>query len=142
VLILDTDAITILFRRENSLYEKLLERLERDPAQEVVTTIVSVQEQLQGWLAVLNRARLAPNDLINTYGRLQTALEEYAAMAILHFDTLAHAKYEEIRHRARRVATLDLRIACIALVHNATVLTRNTRDFRQVPGLLVEDWSK
>ncbi|HTK74367.1 MAG TPA: type II toxin-antitoxin system VapC family toxin [Gemmataceae bacterium] len=142
MLILDTDAMTILFRSESPLYVKLLDRLERDPRQEVVTTIASVHEQLQGWLSLLNRARLTPKDLINTYHRLQTALEEYGAMTILQFDHLAHAKHEEIRRRARRVATLDLRIASIALTRGATILTRNVRDFRQVPGLHVEDWSK
>ena len=36
----------------------------------------------------------------------------------------------------------DARIAAIAFVHNATVLTANTRDFRLVPGLKVEDFTR
>lgn len=35
---------------------------------------------------------------------------------------------------------MDLRIACIALAHDATLLTRNTVDFAQVPALRVENW--
>jgi predicted nucleic acid-binding protein len=30
----------------------------------------------------------------------------------------------------------------IGLAHNATLLTGNLLDFRQVPGLTVEDWSR
>jgi tRNA(fMet)-specific endonuclease VapC len=35
---------------------------------------------------------------------------------------------------------MDLRIASIVLVHDATRLTRNTADFAQVPGLKFENW--
>lgn len=36
----------------------------------------------------------------------------------------------------------DLWIACHALAENATVVTRNVREFARVSGLLVEDWAE
>ncbi|MBK8036517.1 MAG: type II toxin-antitoxin system VapC family toxin [Verrucomicrobiaceae bacterium] len=35
---------------------------------------------------------------------------------------------------------MDLRIASIALAYEATLLSRNLKDFQQVPGLKVENW--
>jgi tRNA(fMet)-specific endonuclease VapC len=35
---------------------------------------------------------------------------------------------------------MDLKIACIALAHEALLLSRNLVDFEKVPGLRVENW--
>lgn len=40
-----------------------------------------------------------------------------------------------------KVGTQDLRIVAIALSQNATVITRNKRDFERIPALNIEDWS-
>lgn len=40
-----------------------------------------------------------------------------------------------------RIGTMDLKIAAIALANDATLLSRNLRDFGKVPGLRVEDWT-
>jgi tRNA(fMet)-specific endonuclease VapC len=41
-----------------------------------------------------------------------------------------------------RIGTMDLKIAAIALTQDATVLTKNLKDFGRVPGLRVEDWTR
>ena len=38
------------------------------------------------------------------------------------------------------VSPVDLMIGTIALVHNLTMVTHNTADFQNIPGLRLEDW--
>ena len=42
---------------------------------------------------------------------------------------------------AGEIGRADLLIAAIVLTHRATLVSRNLKDFRQVPGLRVENWA-
>ena len=53
----------------------------------------------------------------------------------------AIARYNQLKSQKLNVPGNDLRIAAIALEHGGTLVSRNLRDFRRVPGLSVEDWS-
>ena len=44
-------------------------------------------------------------------------------------------------HILIRIGAMDLKIASIALANNATLLSRNLKDFGKVPDLKVEDWA-
>ena len=52
----------------------------------------------------------------------------------------AAVHFERLKHLRQKVGTQDLKIACIALAHDATLLSRNVQDFVIVPGLRVENW--
>ena len=40
-----------------------------------------------------------------------------------------------MRRQRLRVGTRDLRIAAVCIVHGATLVTHNARDYAQLPGL-------
>jgi tRNA(fMet)-specific endonuclease VapC len=40
----------------------------------------------------------------------------------------------------KKMGRADLLIACIALAHDALLVTRNTRDYKKVPGLRLANW--
>jgi tRNA(fMet)-specific endonuclease VapC len=140
VVILDTDTLSILFRKDDRLFPRLEARVIREPDDGRVSAVVCAQEVLGGWMNVINSARTREKLLVG-YERLLVAVENCATVRLLPFDAAAQALFESFRKACRRLGTMDLRIACIAMSRGATLLTRNLRDFRQVPGLAVEDWS-
>jgi tRNA(fMet)-specific endonuclease VapC len=138
--ILDTDLMTLLEHESRPQINRLEARIDALPAGEVAVTIVSFQEQVRGWLAYLNRASTEEN-LLRGYSRLARLLTLYQKRPVLPFDETALRRFLVIKDQVRRVGTMDLRIAATALARGATLLSRNFRDFRKVPGLAVEDWT-
>jgi len=63
-------------------------------------------------------------------------------LQILTYDEPAIRRFEELRKSKVRIGRTDLRIAATVLEQSAVLVTRNSRDFKQVPGLQLEDWSK
>jgi tRNA(fMet)-specific endonuclease VapC len=141
VRVFDTDAMTVWLDPRHTEHDRLKRRFDPPDAPRRATTVVSLQEQMRGWLAYIQRARNAA-DIIRGYANLQNAFNGYQEFELLPYDAKAYTKYEDLRAQKLRIGTRDLRIAAIALANNATLLTRNLRDFRQVPGLSVEDWSR
>jgi len=59
---------------------------------------------------------------------------------ILPWDADSAELFLKLRHQGLRIGSMDLKIACIALAHDVTLLSRNATDFAQVPGLRFENW--
>lgn len=136
--LLDTDHMTILERGGTSALSLTL-KLGTVPEWQIVTSIVSYEEQCKGWLAKTARER--DEALVRAYMQLGQHLEIYAGMAVLPYDDRAHMLFLRLQNQKIRIGTQDLKIASIALANDAIVLTRNTRDFSRIPGLKYEDWS-
>lgn len=134
--LLDTDHIS-LFQRRHAL---VVARVLATPPAQLMVSIVSVDEQIQGRLTVIRRARTQV-DAARGYARLRETLAFFQALAVVDFDEAAAGVVNTLRSQGVRIGTQDLRIAATALVHGVIVVTRNGRDFAQVPGLTIEDWS-
>jgi tRNA(fMet)-specific endonuclease VapC len=65
-------------------------------------------------------------------------------VAVLNFDSACAEQFGKTRgvllQQGIQVATADLMIASVALVHNLTLVTHNTADFQNIPGLRLDDW--
>jgi tRNA(fMet)-specific endonuclease VapC len=138
--ILDTDHVSLVLRG----HPKVTACLGQLSAQ-TSTTIITVQEIFNGWMGELNQPNTKRETILEQYHNLFLAVELLKSLPILEFDALAFEQYESLlvqnpNLRKKRLQK-DLRIAAIALSRNATVVTRNLRDFEQVPGLKIEDWT-
>ena len=135
--ILDTDHVSLLQRGNVAIAA----RLDALAATAVAITMITADEQLQGRLTIIRRARTQV-DIVRGYERLYETLRFYNSVALVLYDAVAAARFDDMRRQGIRIGTQDLRIAAIMLTQGTTLLTRNTRDFNQIPGLITEDWSQ
>ncbi len=65
-------------------------------------------------------------------------------LTVLDFDAACAEEFGRLRRpmlqREVVMTTAVLMIASVALVHNLTLVTHNTADFQNVPGLRLDDW--
>jgi tRNA(fMet)-specific endonuclease VapC len=134
--LLDTDLVS-LDQRGHPLVRA---RVQMAGPSQVATSIITVEEQVRGWLAAI-RAATTPAARVTAYERLRMAVEYFASFSIMDYTAAADALVHDLRRQGLRIGTQDLRIAAVALVNRATLVTRNSVDFQQVPGLVIEDWS-
>jgi tRNA(fMet)-specific endonuclease VapC len=97
-----------------------------------------VEEQMRGRLAQVGSRNV---NIPLAYEQLRATVAYFCDLSILPFDNAAQRQYQQLRSQKIRMGALDLRIASIVLSRNAILITRNQRDFGQVPYLKLEDWS-
>jgi tRNA(fMet)-specific endonuclease VapC len=137
--ILDTDHISLFLGN----YPPIRDRVFQTKA-DCSITIISVQEIFNGWVGQLNRVENEAYK-IEIYQRLLITTKFIQQMPVLNYEQSASDRYQQIIKDnpilAKRRLEKDMRIAAIALANEATIVTRNKRDFEQVPRLIIDDWS-
>lgn len=102
-------------------------------------TVATAEEVVRGRLA-----RIQPHQQVDrgveSYGQFKDSLEGFANIMILPWTSAAADIFDLMVFQRLRIGTMDLRIASMALVYDAVILTRNLVDFEKVPGLQVENW--
>ena len=141
MIILDTDHLSELQSFASDRGARLSARLEASTDSDIRIGVISYEEQVRGWMARINAEKSVARQVL-WYDRLLLMLGFYEqqASSVLRFDEAAASLFEILRGRKVRIGSNDLKIAAIALSNDATLLSANLADFRQVPGLRVEDW--
>ncbi len=137
MIVLDTDTLTLL----NAGHPRVQQRAaqEKDPL--AITVITRIEVLIGRFAAIVKSAN--GNELQRAHSRLVTSDRQLATLRIIPIGPAAAAEFDRLREnkKLKSIGRRDLLIACIALAQHATVATRNTKHFRQVPGLSVENWA-
>ncbi len=132
MFLLDTNICIYLIKKQPA---RVLAMLRTKTLDEVAISSVTFAELQYG---VEKSARREQN---------QQALTHFLApLQILAFDEPAGRAYGQVRadleKRGKPIGSLDLMIGSHALALGATLVTNNTREFKRIRGLAVENWTR
>jgi tRNA(fMet)-specific endonuclease VapC len=135
--VLDTDMLS-LWQHDHPI---VVQRVSAHRPDELAVTVITVQEQLDGWHSRLPRAHTAKR-ISDLYRRLADTVRFLSRLPIVDYSEAAVLRFEQIRKQHPKIGRMDLRIAAIVLEHNLVLVTRNRQDFQRIPGLQIEDLSQ
>ena len=135
----DTDVLTEVLLG-NAAY---VQRAEAIPPDQQTVPILVVEEIVRGRLNAIRQAEGGKGRLTldQAYHLFEQTLHDFRQITVLSYTPQADALFQQWREQKIRVASHDLRIAAICVVHSATLISRNRRDFERGPGLHVEFWA-
>jgi tRNA(fMet)-specific endonuclease VapC len=126
--LLDTDTCSAFIKGDRRVWPRVMQY----SGQLSVSAITAAE--LFTWVL---RAKASPT-------RYQAVLDFFNDVEFLDVDWDVSRKFGEIRaaqlDQGQFTPEMDLLIASTALAHGLTLVTHNTQDFTNVPGLNLEDW--
>ena len=139
MIVLDTDHVSILSQRTGSALERLRRTLVESLDREIAIGAPTLEEVVHGWMSKI-RQNSDPYRQVPYYENFVWIFRFFENWRILPFDIIAADTFATLKRSAGTVAAMDLKIASIALVNDALLLTSNFKHFSKVPGLRIEDW--
>ncbi len=139
MFVLDTD-IYSLFQRGHEPTVTNARRRANDG--HFVVTVLNWAELIGGRIEALIKAADGA-EWLRAHGRLVQTQQDLVKFPVLPVTTAACEQFDRLRadKKVKKPKRKDLLIACIALAHDATLVTRNLKDFAPIPGLKVENWA-
>lgn len=138
--LLDTDHISFLQRRSGREFAALAVHVAEHLPTDLAFSVISFHEQVLGAHTYISRAKTTV-DVARGYTLLMEIIQGFSFAPVLPFDAAAGAVFDRLMAERVKVATMDMRIAAIALARRMVLVTRNVSDFAKVPGLAIEDWT-
>jgi tRNA(fMet)-specific endonuclease VapC len=137
IYLLDTDTLDHFQRGQANVFRRVNATRQQDLAITIVTRLEILRARIEFVRKAADGAQLRKAQL-----RLDESEEVLARWQVISFDEAACEQFDRLRmeKRLRKIGRADMLIASIALANGATLVTRNVRDFKLIPGLSVENW--
>jgi tRNA(fMet)-specific endonuclease VapC len=137
MILLDTDTFSL----HQFAHQRVTERIARASEIPAITMITQI-EALRGRYDAVLKAEDGTHTLRALQG-LERTIKHLALFNVVPFDAAAAAEFDRLREnkKLKKIGRADMLIAAVALANKATLVTRNLKDFRLVPGLQIENWA-
>ena len=137
MIVFDSDIFT-LFAYGHEKVKKRYDEADDAFAVTVITWIEILKGRTDNLLKAANE-----KELHVAAERMRHTLTVLNDFAVLPVDDAAVAQFGKLsRHKKlAKMRRADMLIACIVLGHKARLVTRNLKDYKDVPGLRLENWA-
>src|SRR5438094_8539380 len=140
MFILDTDIYSLLVLEHETVVARVSSA--ESSGEQVAISAMTRAEVLKGRIEYLLKAE-DKTHWLRAYDLLIRSDKQFEEIEIMPVTVVAADHFDRIRATLKRKKGrhADLLIASIALAHDATLVTRNTKDFVGIAGLKVENWA-
>lgn len=139
MIVLDSDIVTLLSYGQT---DKLQQRMASvQGSEELAVTIITRMEILRGRFDGIMKAA-NEDELLKAMDRFRASRDLLNSLRLLEISDAAGQHFKQMMKAKKRPKRRgDMLIACITLAHDALLVTRNIKDYKDVPGLRVENWA-
>jgi tRNA(fMet)-specific endonuclease VapC len=137
MILLDTDTVTHFSYGNENVRRKIEEAGDEELAIAVITRNEILHGRADSLLKAANEAELR-----KAAERFRQAEELLSDFLVVSFDENSIRHFGRLRKqkKLRKMGRADMLIASIALAHDALLVTRNTKDYKDVAGLRLDNW--
>jgi len=139
MIVFDADILSEVLKGKNFY----VDRLKAIPERERAITVVVFKELIEGRILYIEHVETRPRKLsiASAFMLLQQTAVFLRIFPLIPFTEEADRLVTEWKRTKNRVRVSDMRIAASCIVADATLISRNRRDFDLIPGLRVEYWN-
>jgi tRNA(fMet)-specific endonuclease VapC len=138
MILFDTDTVTLFSYGNASVRQKIEEVTDEPLAIAVITRYEVLRGRGESLLKAANE-----DELRKAAERFRDAEQLLSGFQVADFDEDAIRHFGRLRKQKglKKMGRADMLIACIALANDALLITRNTKDYKDVSGLRMENWA-